>query len=308
MANWKNSEMSTKVIIGTEEMNRRKVAILSGKGGTGKTFVSVNLASVSSPSTFIDCDAEDPYGHLFFKPLVWRVHKVAVPMPRVNPLLCNGCRKCVDFCAFHAMAWTSEELMVFEELCHGCGGCLMVCPNDALSEIHREIGEVREGTSERVRVLSGFLNTGEASGVPIIKALLGMQFGKSDNNVFIDCPPGSSCMVSESIHDADYCVLVAEPTRFGAHNLKMVHELVRLYGKPCGAVLNKCLAGDDPSRDYCQAQGIPILAQIPFDEELGFLNSNGKIAVRENERYLMMFQELLQEIEMEVSDAAIGHP
>lgn len=197
---------------------------------------------------------------------------------------------------------------MFEELCHGCGGCLMVCPKEALREIHRKIGEVREGTSGRVRVLSGFMDTGEVSGVPIIKALLGKKSSKSDNNVFIDCPPGSSCMVSESIKDADYCVLVAEPTLFGAHNLKMVHELVQLYNKPCGAVLNKCLAEDDPSLDYCRAQGIPILAQIPFDEELGFLNSNGKIAVRESERYLMMFQELLQGIEMEVPDAAIGHP
>lgn len=289
-------------------MKARSVAILSGKGGTGKTFVSVNLASVSAPSTYIDCDAEEPNGHLFFKPQIRRVQEVTVPLPRVDLGLCDGCRKCVDFCAFHALAWANGELLVFEELCHGCGGCLMVCPKEALREIHRKIGEVREGTSGRVRVLSGFMDTGEASGVPIIKALLGMKSSKSDNNVFIDCPPGSSCMVSESIKDADYCVLVAEPTLFGAHNLKMVYELVQLYNKPCGAVLNKCLAGDDPSLDYCRAQGIPILAQIPFDEELGFLNSNGKIAVRESERYLMMFQELLQGIEMEVPDAAVGHP
>ena len=289
-------------------MKALSVAILSGKGGTGKTFVSVNLASVSAPSTYIDCDAEEPNGHLFFKPQIRRVQEVTVPLPRVDLGLCDGCRKCVDFCAFHALAWANGELLVFEELCHGCGGCLMVCPKEALREIHRKIGEVREGTSGRVRVLSGFMDTGEASGVPIIKALLGMKSSKSDNNVFIDCPPGSSCMVSESIKDADYCVLVAEPTLFGAHNLKMVYELVQLYNKPCGAVLNKCLDGDDPSLDYCRAQGIPILAQIPFDEELGFLNSNGKIAVRESERYLMMFQELLQGIEMEVPDAAVGHP
>ena len=289
-------------------MKARSVAILSGKGGTGKTFVSVNLASVSAPSTYIDCDAEEPNGHLFFKPQIRRVQEVTVPLPRVDLGLCDGCRKCVDFCAFHALAWANGELLVFEELCHGCGGCLMVCPKEALREIHRKIGEVREGTSGRVRVLSGFMDTGEASGVPIIKALLGKKSSKSDNNVFIDCPPGSSCMVSESIKDADYCVLVAEPTLFGAHNLKMVHELVQLYNKPCGAVLNKCLAEDDPSLHYCRAQGIPILAQIPFDEELGFLNSNGKIAVRESERYLMMFQELLQGIEMEVPDAAVGHP
>ncbi len=298
---------SMKVFTGTEWMKTGTIAVLSGKGGTGKTFVSVNLACAAAPSTYIDCDAEEPNGHLFFKPQIRRVQKVTVPLPRVNPLLCDGCRKCVDFCAFHALAWANGELLVFEELCHGCGGCLRVCPNQALSEIRRDIGKIQEGTSEDVRVLSGFLNTGEASGVPIIRALLSLKNNGGENNVFIDCPPGSSCMVSESIRDADYCVLVAEPTRFGAHNLKMVHELVQLYKKPCGAVLNKTLPGDDPSRDYCRRHGIPILAAIPFDEKLGLLNSNAEIAAREDKQYRLMFQELLQRIEREALDAAAGH-
>ncbi len=287
-------------------MGRKTIAVLSGKGGTGKTFVSVNLAGVSSPTTYVDCDAEEPNGHLFFKPQVLRVRKVEVPLPRVDPALCDGCRKCVDFCAYHALAWADGELMVFDELCHGCGGCLMVCTNMALSETRRSIGEVKEGTSQEVRVLSGFLNPGEASGVPIIKTLLSLDNGSDENWVFIDCPPGSSCMVSESIRDADYCVLVAEPTRFGAHNLKMVHELVQLYNKPCGAVLNKCLPGDDPSRDYCRRHGIPVLASIPFDDRIGFLNSNGEIAVRKEECYQKIFEEILQKIEMETPDAATG--
>lgn len=298
---------SMKVFTDTEWMKTGTIAVLSGKGGTGKTFVSVNLACAAAPSTYIDCDAEEPNGHLFFKPQIRHIQKVTVPLPRVNPLLCDSCRKCVDFCAFHALAWASGELLVFEELCHGCGGCLRVCPNQALSEIRRDIGEIQEGTSEDVRVLSGFLNTGEASGVPIIRALLSLKNNGSENNVFIDCPPGSSCMVSESIRDADYCVLVAEPTRFGAHNLKMVHELVQLYKKPCGAVLNKTLPGDDPSRDYCRRHGIPILAAIPFDEKLGLLNSNAEIAAREDKQYRLMFQELLQRIEREALDAAAGH-
>lgn len=297
-----------KGITGTEVMGARKVAVLSGKGGTGKTFLSVNLASLASPSTYIDCDAEEPNGHLFFKPLWERVQKVTVPLPRVDPSLCDGCRACVEFCAFHALAWAKDKLLLFEELCHGCGGCLMVCPNVALSETRRSVGEVKEGTSQGVRVLSGFLNPGEASGVPIIKALLSRIDGSGESAVFIDCPPGSSCMVSESIRDADYCLLVAEPTRFGAHNLKMVHELVRLFNKPCGAVLNKCLPGEDPSRDYCRRHGIPVLAAIPFDEGLGFLNSNAEIAVREDERYRILFKDLLEQIKLETSYAAAGHP
>ena len=284
------------------------VAVLSGKGGTGKTLVSVNLAAVAGEAVYVDCDVEGPNGHLFLKPVLSDEEVVTVKVPEIDVDRCTGCRKCVDFCAFHALAWASGELLVFEELCHGCGGCLRVCPNQALSEIRRDIGEIQEGTSEDVRVLSGFLNTGEASGVPIIRALLSRKNNGSENNVFIDCPPGSSCMVSESIRDADYCVLVAEPTRFGAHNLKMVHELVQLYNKPFGAVLNKTLPGDDPSRDYCRRHGIPILAAIPFDEILGLLNSNAEIAAREDKQYRLMFQELLQRIEREALDAAAGHP
>ncbi|HOQ63530.1 MAG TPA: ATPase, partial [Clostridia bacterium] len=169
----------------------------------------------------------------------------------------------------------------------------------ALSEVRRNIGEIRDGMSGRVRVLSGFLNPGEASGVPIIKALLEMKNSGVGEYIFIDCPPGSSCMVSESIQDADYCVLVAEPTRFGAHNLAMVHELARLYNKPCGVVLNKALPGDDPSRQYCQAHGLPILAEIAFEAQLGKLTSNGMIAVEEDTRYRALFERLLERIDQE---------
>ena len=288
-------------------MGRKAIAVLSGKGGTGKTLVSVNLACVSAPSTYVDCDAEEPNGHLYFKPQLLHVQKVDVPLPRVDPARCEGCRKCVDFCAFHALAWANGSLLVFDELCHACGGCVMVCPNHALSEVHRNIGEIRDGMSGRVRVLSGFLNPGEASGVPIIKALLEMKNSGVGEYIFIDCPPGSSCMVTESIRDADYCVLVAEPTRFGAHNLNMVHELLRLYNKPCGAALNKCQPGEDPSRDYCLHHGVPILARIPFDERLGLLNSNAQIAVREDKGYREMFQALLLRIDKEACDAAVGH-
>ncbi len=291
----------------TKKSKGKTIAILSGKGGTGKTLLSVSLACVASPSVYIDCDAEEPNGHLFFKPQDVRRQKVCVPLPQVDASLCDGCRKCVDFCAFHALAWAGDKLLVFEELCHGCGGCLMVCPRAALTEINREIGEIREGTSQGVRVLSGFLDPGEASGVPIIKKLLDLGKNTEVSLTFIDCPPGSSCMVSESIRDADYCVLAGEPTRFGAHNLEMVHDLVRLFDKPCGAVLNKCLPGEDPSQDYCVKHNIPILMRIPFDEGLGLLNSNAKIAARENKRYKDMFVELLEKIEREASDAAIGH-
>ncbi|NLX18031.1 MAG: 4Fe-4S binding protein [Desulfobulbus sp.] len=286
-------------------MSDTKIAFLSGKGGTGKTFLAVNLAYVASPALYIDCDVEEPNGHLFLKPNWDSIRNVTVPLPQGDSVRCNGCRKCIDFCSYHALAWVNGRFLVFEELCHGCGGCLMVCPTQALSETQRTIGERRAGISGSIRVLSGFMNPGEASGVPVIKSLL--HFNSMGTAVFIDCPPGSSCMASESIRYADYCVLVAEPTQFGAHNLNMVYELVRLYKKPCGAVLNKCLPGNDPSEDFCLEHGISILAKVPFEERLGLVNSNAQIAVREDERYRTLFMELLLRIETEVCNAATGN-
>jgi len=276
-----------------------KVAVLSGKGGTGKTFVSVNLAAVAKEAGYVDCDVEEPNGHLFFKPEEIETEKIAVKIPFVNASLCNGCRKCVDLCKFNALAYINSKLLVFDEICHSCGGCVLFCPEKALSEKEKYIGEIQRGKSEQVQVASGILNVGEASGVPVIKKLL--KGIKNDlEYTFIDCPPGSACVVMESIKDADYCVLVAEPTLFGVHNLNMVYELVKLFNKPYGVVLNKCMAGENPSESFCKEKDIKVLSQILFDMELGTLNSRALIAVRENQKYWGIFDELLQMITREV--------
>jgi MinD superfamily P-loop ATPase len=157
---------------------------------------------------------------------------------------------------------------------------------------------VQIGTSENVTIFTGILNTGEASGVPIIKQLLFEDKPKSDIEI-IDCPPGSACIVMESIKDADFCVLVAEPTLFGMHNLNMVYELVKLFNKPFAVVLNKCIEGRNPSEQFCLDNNIKILCKIPFDNELGTINSNAKIAVRENEKYNALFSSLLTKITKE---------
>lgn len=275
-----------------------KIAVLSGKGGTGKTLVAVNLAAVADQSTYLDCDVEAPNGHLFFKPEKWTESEVTVIIPYVDDLKCNGCRKCVEFCNFNALAHIHTRLMVFEDICHSCGGCLLVCPEQALLKKDNAIGKIQIGFSESVEMKSGSLNIGESTGVPVIKTLLKMS-GSQDELTIIDGPPGSACTVMETIKDVDYCILVAEPTAFGVHNLEMVHELARLFGKNFGVVLNKCTEGDNPSENYCNNHKIKILSKIPFDETLGRLNSNGEIAVRVNEEYAALFGELLKTVEME---------
>lgn len=284
------------------------IAVLSGKGGAGKTLVSVNLASAAETSTYIDCDVEEPNGHLFFKPEEVREEKVSVLIPQVDKERCDGCRRCIDFCRFNALAYINKIPILFDEVCHSCGGCILVCPKMALTEKKRVIGKVQKGKSDQVTVYTGILNTGEASGVPIIKRLLSENSPEGNKLTIVDCPPGSSCVVMESIEDADYCLLVAEPTIFGVHNLNMVYELVNLFHKPFGVILNKCLEDDNPAETFCIENSIKILGRIPFDTTLGSLNSDAKIAVRENEQYREMFTSLLNTVRKEVLHKTIINP
>jgi MinD superfamily P-loop ATPase len=276
------------------------IAVLSGKGGTGKTLVSVNLAAVAGKAEYIDCDVEEPNGYLFFKPVDVCEEEVTVKIPVVDNEICSGCRKCVDFCKFNALAYIKDKLIVFDEVCHSCGGCMLLCPEKAIKEKDKHIGKIQRGMSERVSVHTGILNIGEASGVPIIKKLLQDNEAEQEKMTFIDCPPGSACIVMESIKDADYCILVSEPTIFGAHNLQMVYELVKLFGKPFGVVLNKCLENENPTEKFCSEKSIRILGRIPFDTRLGELNSNAQIAVREDKKYKGLFAALLQKVIKEV--------
>ena len=271
--------------------------MLSGKGGTGKTLVSVNLAAAANEAVYLDCDVEEPNGHLFWKPEISGEETVTVKIPEFDGNRCTGCRKCVEFCAFHALAFVGKKPILFDEVCHSCGGCALLCPAKAIRETEKAVGTVSSGRSEKVTVHTGRLNIGETSGIPVIRALLEKIPRGGSRPVFIDCPPGSSCAVMESIRDADFCVLVAEPTVFGAHNLAMVYELVTLFQKPCGAVLNKCLEkSKNPSEAFCTEHRIPILGRIPFDAELGTLNSEGKIAALESKRFRMLFSSLLDRI------------
>jgi len=284
-----------------------KIAVLSGKGGTGKTLVSVNLAAVAERSVYIDCDVEEPNGHLFFKPKVAYEEVVAVSIPVVNNDRCNGCRECVAFCKFNALAFIKGKPVVFEEVCHSCGGCALLCPKKAISEKEKTLGTIQRGKSGNVTVSTGILQVGEASGSPIIKRLLEASI-ETGLPVFIDCPPGSACIVMESIKDADYCVLVAEPTVFGAHNLNMVYELVKLHNKPFGVVLNKYVGGIDPSELFCNEKGIRILGRIPFEKELGTIHSNAQIAVEVSEKYKVLFLSLFKSVMKEARHETTVNP
>lgn len=275
-----------------------KLAVLSGKGGTGKTFVSVNLAAVAGTATYIDCDVEEPNGRLFLKPENQISQAVTTKLPTFDSEKCTGCRRCVDFCRFNALVYVKRKPIVFPEVCHACGGCALVCPSGAISETEKPVGVVARGERGDIRVVTGCMNLGEASGIPIIKAALAQAGGPGALTV-IDCPPGSACSVMESVQSADYCLLVAEPTAFGLHNFEMVCELTSLLHKPSGVVINKADGDFTALDDYCREHGVPVLCRIPYSERLAQLGANGQIAAFTDREYAELFQHLLSDIRRE---------
>ena len=182
--------------------------------------------------------------------------------------------------------------MVFSEVCHSCGGCMLVCPEDAITEKPKPIGMLEVGSHGKIKVVTGILNSGEATGVPIIREALKLAEGMT----IIDCPPGSACSVMESVMDADYCLLVVEPTAFGFHNFRMVHELVTLLKKKCGLVINKQEEPYEPLELFCKEKHLPILARIPYDLRIGTLAADGQIVAETDKDFRCLFDDLLRRI------------
>ncbi len=269
-----------------------KIACLSGKGGAGKTFVAVNLAAACGDCTYIDCDVEEPNGRLFFKPEDITTERVYKFLPDFDKNKCTGCRKCVDFCKFNALFYIKNAPMVFSDICHSCGGCEIICDENAIFQKKYPVGTVEVGTHEKLKVVTGVMDVGEGSGIPIIKNAL----SHASQTTIIDCPPGSACSVMESIECCDYCVIVCEPTAFGFHNMKMVFELATLLFKPCGFIINKEYQQYPPLEEYIKENHLEILERIPFDKDIAQCLSNGEIAAEVFPLEKQRFANLLRQI------------
>lgn len=268
-----------------------KIAVLSGKGGTGKTFVSVNLAYIQDHAAYVDCDVEVPNGHLFLPMDRASFEPVDVMIPSVQTDRCNGCRACVDFCAFHALGYAGGQVIIFDNLCHNCGGCRLLCPQKAIIEHPYNIGSIRTGNFEHVHVVSGSLNPGQMQGSAIIRRMIAQT--RPFPNQVLDCSPGNSCHVVQGILEADMCILVTEPTVFGANDMRICIELLKLYNKPFGIVINKSLDTRNYIKTFCREQHIKVLAEIPLQPELAVLNANGQLAAKQPE-YRRIFQKMLK--------------
>lgn len=290
------------------------IAVASGKGGTGKTTVAVNLARVRSTAVrLLDCDVEAPNAHLFLgagaaaargdgrpgdPPAAgddFAEQAVHVPVPRIDETRCDGCGECSRFCAYNAVVSFGTTAMVFPELCHGCGGCALVCPRDAIEEVDRRIGVVRTARYGSITLSEGRLDVGETLAPPLIRAVKALP--DADEDVIIDAPPGNSCPVVAALQGVDAVVLVTEPTPFGLHDLELAVAMVRAMGLPCGVVVNRAGSGDDRVHAFCRREGLPLLAEIPDDRRIAEAYARGRLLVEALPDHRPLLRELAERIE-----------
>ncbi|GIM29092.1 (4Fe-4S)-binding protein [Clostridium polyendosporum] len=265
------------------------VAVLSGKGGTGKTTVSTNLA-LALKANYIDCDVEEPNGFLFLKPQVKEIENVMVEYPLIEDSKCVSCGACVDVCQFNALAKVKDDIILFQKLCHGCGACEIACKYGAISYKKREIGRIEKGHIDNIDCSRGILNISEPMAVPVIRQLL-EKLPEGIN--IIDCPPGTSCNVVNSLKYVDGAVLVTEPTEFGLHDLKIAVELVRMFNIPFGVVINKNSCEENLIKKYCVEEQIQMIGAIPYNREIAVIYSKGEI-IYNNSKFKDIFNELAE--------------
>lgn len=272
------------------------ISVASGKGGTGKTTIATNLAlSYEGDVQLLDCDVEEPNAHLFIRPEFREAETISAPVPEVDMDKCTLCGKCSDICQFNAIVVLGETVLPFTELCHSCGGCMIVCPEKAITETGRELGVIERGHRNGLEFIHGKLRIGEAMAPPLIRKV--RENTRPDALTIIDAPPGTSCPVITSMRGADFVLLVTEPTPFGLHDLKLAVGAVNLLGISCGLVINRSDMGDDRVREYAEAQGVPILMEIPFDRKVAEAYSRGDMLVETLDGWKARFQELYGRIE-----------
>jgi MinD superfamily P-loop ATPase len=278
------------------------ISVASGKGGTGKTTVATILALSLSTNghqvSFLDCDVEAPNAHLFLAPVLDQKAQVNQMIPEVNEQLCSGCGRCAEVCEFHAIVTLGGKTLVFPELCHGCGSCTLVCPEKAISEVPKQIGVLERGaTKEGIRFRRGLLDIGEPMAVPVISQLRKWDQNGHEEIVVRDSPPGASCPVVETLREADFIILVTEPTPFGLHDLKLAVQLTRELKIPTGVIINRDGIGDGSVEEYCEESNLPVLMRIPFDRKIGEGIAQGKPLVEIYPEYIEEFRTMYQQLQ-----------
>ncbi|MDN7013654.1 ATPase [Methanoculleus sp. FWC-SCC3] len=276
-----------------------KIAIASGKGGTGKSTVAANLACTLSRSrevVLVDCDVEEPNLHLFFPGSAEDV-PVTTPVPEIDPARCNFCGECGKFCRFGALSVLKDRVILFPELCHSCGGCSLVCPQGAIKEVPRTIGRVACSCPlPSLTLVSGVLNEGEVMAPTVIR--VAKLLAEGHPLILYDASPGIACPVIETLEGVDACILVTESTPFGLHDLRLAAEVVESTGIPAGVVINRSDGRDEETLEFCRERGLPILMTIPFSREIAAVQNRGGLICRDlpgwEERFADLFEAVVK--------------
>ena len=282
------------------------ISVASGKGGTGKTTIAVNLALSLSNVQLIDCDVEEPNAALFLNLVISEKKNAFIPVPVIDKEKCTYCGKCREVCEYNAIAVLPQtknskgNILLFKNLCHGCGACKYLCPENAITEMNREIGVIEFGNVGDVQFVHGKLNIGEAMAPPVIRQV--KQYMNPTRTVIIDAPPGTSCPVITAVQGTDYCLLVTEPTPFGLNDLQLAVETMRKLKIPFGVVINRCDLGDLKTENYCKEEGIPILMKIPFSEQIAKSYSKGEPIIKLFPEYIDQFKRLFKDIKKEMEN------
>ena len=274
-----------------------RIAIASGKGGTGKSTVSTNLAyslsKIYKDVALLDCDVEEPNCHIFMKPNYTYSKLIYVPVPEIDEKKCISCGKCAEVCQYNALAFVKGKVIVFKELCHGCGSCKLTCPTQAISESGREVGIIESGFAQGFNFVHGKSRIGEAMSPPLIKAVKKYGRKKDFNLQIIDCPPGTSCPVIAAIDGVDFVIMITEPTPFGLYDLKLAVDVVRKIGLPFGVVINRSCVNDHLIEDWAEAENINILTKIPDERKIAECYSKGELILKQLPEFKKYFEPLI---------------
>jgi len=260
-----------------------KIAIASGKGGTGKTFIATNIFNTllknQINAVLVDCDAEAPNAIAFFDARHTNTIDVTKLIPVIDINTCTFCGKCNEYCNYNSIFILPPMriIQVIEDLCHGCGACTVACEFDAITEKSSPLGKVSTFLAEGNHIIiEARMKVGIMSPVPVIKDAIKLASNNAGIVIF-DSPPGTSCPFIQTVSASDYVILVTEPTPFGLSDLKQSVDTLNKINKPCGVIINRSDIGNSEVKNYLQKQDIPILLEIPFSKEIAELYSTGKI-------------------------------
>lgn len=281
-----------------------KICIASGKGGTGKTTIAVNLyhffsAYITDKVQLVDCDVEEPNDSLFFhEKKLSSTEEITREISSIDIEKCNFCKKCLDYCEFNAISIInrSQQAEINNNLCHFCKACSYVCPNGAIKTVTEKIGVLNQFSEPNANgLLEGKLKIGSAMQTELIKKI--KDFVDPTNKIIIyDSPPGTSCPVVATIVDVDYVILVTEPTPFGLHDLKLAIDVVNELHKSFGVIINKAYLNFAEMNQYLESKNIDVLAKIPYLKDYAYSYAEGKILQDKSQDILLYYYPIIERV------------